>query len=178
MEVSQGTSETRASGDGPDGMLFWRGEMPGVGRGGTALELGRTKTFFAAPWLLVFRVGLLERLARDGGGYLGVATSVPDAGRGIFFGCGGFIIAIHRPASSSLDESESSCSFAFRPSPFGETDGVVVESVDTVLWCPSSPCASSLTSSFTEEVNQLSFEFLWNGSRFHDFQPVAADPRT
>ena len=31
------------------------------------------------------------------GGYFGVATSVPSTLRGIFLGCGGFIIAIQRP---------------------------------------------------------------------------------
>ena len=34
------------------------------------------------------------------GGYFGVATSVPNTFRGIFLGCGGRIIAIHRPAKS------------------------------------------------------------------------------
>ena len=61
-----------------------------------ALALGRTKTFRGTS-----RLGLVDRSDRARvGGYFGVATSVPDTGRGIFLGCGGLIIAIHRPGKS------------------------------------------------------------------------------
>ena len=68
-----------------------------LGARGTALLLGRTTNLLARPP----RLGLLERARLVDGAvgpdHLGVATSVPDTGRGIFLGWGGRSAATHRP---------------------------------------------------------------------------------
>ena len=70
-----------------------------LGARGTALLLGRTTNFLAREST---RLGLVDSRARlvDGAvgpDHLGVATSVPDTGRGIFLGWGGRSAATHRP---------------------------------------------------------------------------------
>ena len=65
-----------------------------LGARGTALLLGRTTNLLA-------RLGLVERTRLVDGAvgpdHFGVATSVPDTGRGIFLGWGGRSAATHRP---------------------------------------------------------------------------------
>ena len=69
-----------------------------LGARGTALLLGRTTNFLAREST---RLGLVERARLVDGAvgpdHLGVATSVPDTGRGIFLGWGGRSAATHRP---------------------------------------------------------------------------------